>query len=254
MLIMAWSASTGAHRAHLRFVHSLLHGLPEHMLVFDSRCIRGSEPCGAKQYACMSTQHQHDKMHGKDLTRYTLQLCLILPSFGYRESQQWISGQNPQQEPAFLGGRSAVVWAREYSTEDARRCDCNALQEALGKIPGSKRMVNWLSNLPQAHKLLHTNSCTHTHLSSSNLPQHCRTELYMSACLAPLHLAVHFAICGLHIGLTCGGMTHVVLAAPSCSFGYCSAQIRSSSSAQVVWPKSAWHSADRLHIPFVSPC
>lgn len=58
-----------------------------------------------------------------------------------RESQQWISGQNPQQEPAFLGGRSAVVWAREYSTEDARRCDCSALQEALGKIPGSKRMV-----------------------------------------------------------------------------------------------------------------
>lgn len=58
-----------------------------------------------------------------------------------RESQQWISGQQPKQEPAFLGGRSAVVWAREYSTEDARRCDCNALQEALAKIPGSKRMV-----------------------------------------------------------------------------------------------------------------
>lgn len=58
-----------------------------------------------------------------------------------RESQEWISGQSPQQEPAFLGGRSAVVWAREYSTEDARRCDCNALQEALSKISGSKRMV-----------------------------------------------------------------------------------------------------------------
>ena len=182
--------------------------------------------------------------------------------FDYRESQQWISGQNPQQEPAFLGGRSAVVWAREYSTEDARRCDCNALQEALGKIPGSKRMVKWLSNLPQAHKLLHTFSCTqtpahnllHTHLSSSNLQQYCRTKLHMSACLAPLHLALHLAICGLHIGLTCGGMTHVVLAAPSCSFGYCSAQIRPSSSAQVVWPKPAWHSADRLHIPLVTPC
>lgn len=58
-----------------------------------------------------------------------------------RESQQWIAGQTPQQEPDFLAGRSAVVWAREYSTEDARRCDCNALQEALTKIPGSKRMV-----------------------------------------------------------------------------------------------------------------
>ena len=53
-----------------------------------------------------------------------------------------MSGQNAQQEPAFLGGRSAVVWAREYSTEDARRCDCNALQQALGKIPGAKRMVS----------------------------------------------------------------------------------------------------------------
>ena len=42
----------------------------------------------------------------------------------------------------------------------------------------------------------------------------------MSACLAPLHLALHFATYGLHIGLTCSGMTHVVLAAPSCSFGY----------------------------------
>lgn len=59
-----------------------------------------------------------------------------------RESQQWIAGQTPQQEPDFLAGRSAVVWAREYSTEDARRCDCNALQEALTKIPGSKRMVS----------------------------------------------------------------------------------------------------------------
>ncbi|KAL3146397.1 hypothetical protein ABBQ32_003079 [Trebouxia sp. C0010 RCD-2024] len=58
-----------------------------------------------------------------------------------RESQEWISGQNPQQEPAFLGGRSAVVWAREYSAEDASRCDCSALQEALGKISGAKRMV-----------------------------------------------------------------------------------------------------------------
>lgn len=65
----------------------------------------------------------------------------LLQCAGYRESQEWISGQSAQQEPAFLGGRSAVVWAREYSTEDARRCDCNALQEALGKISGAKRMV-----------------------------------------------------------------------------------------------------------------
>ena len=166
MLITAWSASTGAHRTHLHFMHALRHFMPEHMLVFDSRCNRGSESCASKQYACISTQHQHNKMHGQGLTQYTLQLCLILPSFGYRESQQWISGQSPQQEPAFLGGRSAVVWAREYSTEDARRCDCNALQEALNKIPGSKRMVHWLSDWAQAHTF-----CTQSDLSCSSLQQ-----------------------------------------------------------------------------------
>lgn len=40
-----------------------------------------------------------------------------------------------------------MVWAREYSAEDARRCDCNALQEALSKVPGAKRMVNVISDL-----------------------------------------------------------------------------------------------------------
>ena len=77
----------------------------------------------------------------------------------HRESQEWISGQNAQQEPTFLGGRSAVVWAREYSTEDARRCDCNALQQALGKIPGAKRMVSYrprsLSFLLPMHNTYH---------------------------------------------------------------------------------------------------
>ena len=69
-------------------------------------------------------------------------LCVPLHQvMSFRESQEWMSGQNVQQEPAFLGGRSAVVWAREYSAEDARRCDCNALQQALSKIPGAKRMV-----------------------------------------------------------------------------------------------------------------
>ena len=58
-----------------------------------------------------------------------------------RETQEWISGQKPVPEPNFLAGRSAVVWAREYST-DAQRCDCNALQQALSKIPGAKRMVS----------------------------------------------------------------------------------------------------------------
>jgi hypothetical protein len=33
------------------------------------------------------------------------------------------------------------VWARDYSAEDPERCDCDALQEALGMIQGARRMV-----------------------------------------------------------------------------------------------------------------
>lgn len=36
---------------------------------------------------------------------------------------------------------AAQVWARDYSAEDASKCDCDALQEALGMISGADRMV-----------------------------------------------------------------------------------------------------------------
>lgn len=34
------------------------------------------------------------------------------------------------------------VWARNYSAEDASKCDCDALQQALGMIDGAERMVS----------------------------------------------------------------------------------------------------------------
>lgn len=37
------------------------------------------------------------------------------------ETQEWMEGRRTRM-PRFLGGRSAIVWAREYSAEDERRC------------------------------------------------------------------------------------------------------------------------------------
>eukprot|EP00884_Botryococcus_braunii_P022206 jgi/Botrbrau1/866/Bobra.0352s0056.1 len=63
------------------------------------------------------------------------------------ETREWMEGQRPRM-PRFLAGRSAIVWAREYSSEDERRggkavgrCDCDALRKALEGIPGAERMV-----------------------------------------------------------------------------------------------------------------
>ena len=44
-------------------------------------------------------------------------------------------------QPRFLRGRDALVWSRAYSAEDPGRVDCAALQAALAKIPGARRMV-----------------------------------------------------------------------------------------------------------------
>jgi hypothetical protein len=59
-----------------------------------------------------------------------------------RETQEWMLGETETRAPAFLDGRSAVVWARDYSAEDASKCDCESLQKALSMIPGAKRMVS----------------------------------------------------------------------------------------------------------------
>ncbi|KAK9825447.1 hypothetical protein WJX81_001287 [Elliptochloris bilobata] len=57
------------------------------------------------------------------------------------DCRAWMEGVPDAQMPVFLGGRRAVVWARDYSNEDERQCDCSALAEALGMLPGAQRMV-----------------------------------------------------------------------------------------------------------------
>lgn len=58
------------------------------------------------------------------------------------ETQDWVLKRGPAEgKPSFLSGRRAVVWARDYSHENEEYCDCDALQDALSKIPGAKRMV-----------------------------------------------------------------------------------------------------------------
>ncbi len=39
-------------------------------------------------------------------------------------------------------GRSAVVWAREYSNEKESGCDCETLKQVLKRVPGAERMVS----------------------------------------------------------------------------------------------------------------
>jgi hypothetical protein len=57
------------------------------------------------------------------------------------ETRAWLVAAPPAPKPRFLSGRAAVVWARDYSAEDAARCDCAALGEALAGMPGAARMV-----------------------------------------------------------------------------------------------------------------
>ena len=58
-----------------------------------------------------------------------------------KETHDWIVHGKVQEKPAFLSGRKAVVWARDFSNENPEQCDCEALQQSLSKIPGAKRMV-----------------------------------------------------------------------------------------------------------------
>ena len=58
-----------------------------------------------------------------------------------REAREWVLNGPISAKPRFLSGREAVVWARDYSVEDAARCDCAALEKALSGVPGSARLV-----------------------------------------------------------------------------------------------------------------
>jgi hypothetical protein len=42
--------------------------------------------------------------------------------------------------PAFLRGRDAIVWSREYSWARPELCNCSMLQETLTRL-GAERMV-----------------------------------------------------------------------------------------------------------------
>lgn len=57
------------------------------------------------------------------------------------ETQQWVLAGPTHAKPHFLSGRDAVVWSRQYSAEDGSQCDCDALQQALARLPGAVRMV-----------------------------------------------------------------------------------------------------------------
>jgi hypothetical protein len=58
-----------------------------------------------------------------------------------KEAREWFLKGPIKAKPQFLSGREAVVWARDYSHEDASRCDCEALQKALDGVAGAKRVV-----------------------------------------------------------------------------------------------------------------
>jgi len=58
-----------------------------------------------------------------------------------KEARDWFTEGPIKAKPRFLSGRDALVWARDYSHEDASRCDCDALQKALAGVPGAERVV-----------------------------------------------------------------------------------------------------------------
>lgn len=63
---------------------------------------------------------------------FKLSLTLLL--------QDWMVGDLGVRQPDFLKGRNAVVWSREYSTENEARCNCDMLLETLLQLDG-KRMI-----------------------------------------------------------------------------------------------------------------
>ncbi|CAN0891721.1 Shewanella-like protein phosphatase 2 [Linum grandiflorum] len=61
------------------------------------------------------------------------------------EVRDWIGGSrsasSSSSAPSYCKGRDAVVWLRRFSEEDAKKCDCSALEHVLATIPGVKRMI-----------------------------------------------------------------------------------------------------------------
>jgi hypothetical protein len=57
------------------------------------------------------------------------------------ETRQWLISGSAFDPPMFLRGATAVVWARDYSNEEASKCDCSTLDAVLKSIPGASRQV-----------------------------------------------------------------------------------------------------------------
>lgn len=192
----------------------------------------------------MPTQHWHNKMHDKHLKRYILQLCWILPVFSSGRVNSGCLGRIHNKSQLFWEGVRQLCGPgstpqRMHAAVIAKPCK-KLLARSLARNAWS---VLWL--------LRHTTFCLNH--NSSHL-QH-----YVALRSTCLHVWLLFVLlCTLQsvaaYNCSCSGMTHSVLAAPSCSLGYQLVQIQSSSSAKFVWPDSAWRSADRLYILFVSPC
>ncbi len=47
------------------------------------------------------------------------------------------STRSPPPAPVFLRGADAIVWARNFSAEDAERCECDTLQRVLTVSSGA---------------------------------------------------------------------------------------------------------------------
>lgn len=57
------------------------------------------------------------------------------------EVRDWINGLKGRLSPHYMRGRNSLVWLRKFSDENAKNCDCSALEHALATIPGAKRMI-----------------------------------------------------------------------------------------------------------------
>ena len=58
------------------------------------------------------------------------------------ETSQWMWGESSNPAvPWFLNGRNAIVWSRMYSMPNEESCNCEMLQQTLGKLPDTTRMI-----------------------------------------------------------------------------------------------------------------
>ena len=88
----------------------------------------------------------------------------VLPSHGVHgaagmaaineSASAWMRGEPSHTTmPPILGGRDAVVWARDYSHEDAASCDCECVVLGVGVGGREERRTQNTNNQPTSHPL-----------------------------------------------------------------------------------------------------